>query len=130
MSTQSCRGPAPGFQQRPDHTIVIEPTAHTVRVRSGDLVIAESDGALTLHEGNYPAVHYIPTADVRDGLLVDSDTSTYCPFKGRARYWHLALPDGRRIEDAAWGYPEPYDEMIELRDRLSFYSTKVEIAAD
>ncbi len=125
MSAQN--GPAPGFAKHPEHQIVLEPTSERVRVSAGDSIIADSLGAITVHEANYPPVQYLPLEDVRSNLLVDSDRQTYCPFKGKARYWHIALPDGGQIDDAVWGYPEPYAEMIELEHRVAFYPNKVEI---
>ena len=43
--------------------------------------------ALTLQEASYPAVQYIPLADVDPAVLAKTDDETYCPFKGDASYY-------------------------------------------
>ena len=56
----------------PDHPITITPTGGRVVVTVGGRVIADSHKALTLKESTYPAVHYIPRADVDMALLARS----------------------------------------------------------
>ena len=46
------------------HPITVEPTGRRVVVALGGDVLAETDRALTLREAGYPAVQYIPRADV------------------------------------------------------------------
>jgi len=57
---------------------------------------------------------------VKMGELERSGTTTQCPFKGTACYFHLKLDRGR-LRDAAWSYESPYDEHLALKDRLAFY---------
>ena len=86
----------PVLQPSARHPITIEPTKGRVVVRVGDQVVADSRHALTLQESTYPAVQYIPMADVDQGVLRRTDTSTYCPFKGDASYYSV------RPRPAAW----------------------------
>src|SRR5262245_3466633 len=90
------------------HPITVEPTGKHVTVRVNGEVVAESDGALTLQESTYPAVQYIPLADVVADRLRPSDTETYCPFKGEASYYHVVTSAGGTVEDAIWTYEKPY----------------------
>ena len=60
----------------PDHPITIEPTGQHVRVRAGDVVIADTTQALTLKEANYPAVLYIPRADTKLDLVTKTARTT------------------------------------------------------
>ncbi len=41
-------------------------------------------------------------SDVRMDLLRPSETSTACPYKGWAEYWHVAV-GGQVHEDLVWG---------------------------
>ena len=86
--------PRPVLQPTAEHPITIEPTQGRVVVRVGDQVVADSRQALTLQESTYPAVQYIPMADVDQSVLRRTDTSTYCPFKGDASYYSVQTPGG------------------------------------
>lgn len=117
--------PAPGFRDRPEHAITLEPMAATVRVVFAGRTVAESARALLVRETGYRPVLYFPHADVRLDLAEPGERRTYCPFKGEARYWSLAA-DGRRAEDAIWSYETPYDEMHALAGHCAFYWDRVD----
>ena len=77
--------------------------------------IAQSD-ATVMVEGN----HYFPPDAVDFDLLRPSDTTTICPWKGTAHYFHVVV-NGDEIPDAAWYYPEPKPAAAEIRDRVAFW---------
>jgi uncharacterized protein (DUF427 family) len=120
--------PAPGFQHNPDKLITIEPYIGTVTVRAGDTIIASSTKARVLNEAPYPAVFYIPFADIDFGKLRGTEHSSHCPYKGDASYWS-ALPAGETGQNAMWAYERPFDEMTEIRNHGAFYTSKVSIEA-
>ncbi|TGQ66922.1 MAG: DUF427 domain-containing protein [Mesorhizobium sp.] len=120
--------PAPGFQRNPDKVITIEPYKGTVIVRAGGTVIASSANAKVLAESPYPAVFYVPFADIDFDKLSATDRSTHCPYKGDASYWSV-LPAGETGKDAMWAYRRPFDEMLEIGDHGAFYASKVSIEA-
>ena len=80
-----------------------------------DTVIAESDDTVVV-EGN----HYFPTESLDRQLITDSDTTTFCPWKGTAHYYNLTV-DGDTNVDAIWYYPEPKDAAAEIRGRVAFW---------
>ena len=82
----------PVRQPTADHPITVEPTGKHVTVRVNGEVVADTDDALTLQESTYPAVQYIPMRDVAQNVLKSSGTTTYCPYKGDASYYHVARP--------------------------------------
>ena len=90
-----------------EHPITVEPTGKHVTVRVNGEVVAETDDALTLQESTYPAVHYIPLHDVVEDVLTSSGTSTYCPYKGDASYYHVTTAAGDTVEDVIWTYSSP-----------------------
>ena len=59
-------------------------------------VIAESEKTLQI-EGN----HYFPADAVDRNFLSDSQTNTFCSWKGTASYFNLEV-DGKQNRDAAW----------------------------
>jgi uncharacterized protein (DUF427 family) len=108
-----------------DHPIAIEPSSDHVIVRFGGEVIADSTRALTLREGKYPPVHYIPRADARMGRLTKTDHHTGCPYKGEASYFTIKA-GGRTAENAVWTYETPFDAVGEIKEYLAFYPDRVD----
>ncbi|MFD5894802.1 DUF427 domain-containing protein [Streptomyces sp. NPDC060366] len=102
------------------HTITVEQGTERVRVVRDGQVVAESRRPLLLHETGLPVRYYLPPQDVRTELLSASDTTTHCPFKGDASYW--SLPGA---PDLVWAYPEPKDEVAQIKDHFCFYETEV-----
>ncbi len=87
----------------------------TIRASWNGAVLAESDRTV-LVEGN----QYFPAEDVVMELLDDSQSSSYCPWKGDASYFSVVV-DGKRNEDAAWYYPEPYDAAKDIKGYVAFW---------
>jgi uncharacterized protein (DUF427 family) len=113
----------------PDHPITITPSGDHVVVRSGEATIADSRSTLVLHEANYPPVRYIPLADVDRSQLVESELTTYCPYKGDASYYSIA-PDAERGTDAVWFYDDPRPAVAEIKDHVAFYPDRVEFSVE
>jgi uncharacterized protein (DUF427 family) len=111
------------------HPITVAPTGRTVRVLAGDQVIAETTSALTLQESTYPPVLYVPLADVDPGVLSETDTMTYCPYKGEAHYYTVTTPEGS-VEDAGWTYPEAYESVASIRGHVAWYPDRVRVEVD
>jgi uncharacterized protein (DUF427 family) len=128
MTTQEPRIPGP------DHPVTIETTGVRVVAFVGTHVIADTNRALTMREANYPPVYYIPLEDADQTLLVASVTQTFCPYKGDASYYSIALKDGRGTErlltDAVWSYREPYDSVASIAGHIAFYTDRVEVVTD
>ena len=120
----------PVLEPTAEHPITIEPTQGRVVVRVGDTVVANTDHALTLQESTYPAVQYIPLADVDQSLLRPSDTASYCPFKGDASYYSVETPDGATVTDAIWTYEQPYAAVSEIKDHVAFYADRASVTVD
>lgn len=109
----------------PDHPIAIEPHAERIRVRVGNIVVADTMRALALREASYPVVYYIPREDADMSLLTATDHSTHCPYKGDASYFTITV-DGRDAVNAVWSYQQPYPAMAAIKDYLAFYPNRVD----
>lgn len=98
-----------------------------VIVRVGDEVVAESRRPTMVFETGLPPRTYLPAEDVRQDLLVASDTVSECPYKGTTSRYHSIRVGDRLIEDAIWVYDEPLDEVTPIAGLLAFYDEKVTI---
>lgn len=103
----------------------VEPSSRRVRVVVGDVTIADSTRAVRVLETSHPPVWYIPPEDVRMDLLDNSQTSTFCEYKGTASYWTLQSGDCT-IDDVAWSYEQPIPAFEMLRGYLAFYPGRVD----
>ncbi len=72
---------------------------------------------------------YVHPDQVRTDLLEQSDTQTYCPYKGTASYWSARIGDAL-VRDVAWSYEDPLPESAPLGRFLSFDETRVSVAHD
>jgi uncharacterized protein (DUF427 family) len=110
-----------------EHPITITPTGKHVTVRVNGEVVAETDAALTLQESTYPAVQYVPLADVVGSVLRRSDNTTYCPYKGEANYYHVTTGASDTVDDAIWTYEQPYPAVGEIVGHVAFYANKADV---
>jgi uncharacterized protein (DUF427 family) len=108
------------------HHITVDDVDDTVRVEVDGTVVAESLRARVLREGTIVPRYYFPREDVKHELLVESDLSTNCPFKGNASYWSLLL-DEKRYDGLVWSYQEPIAGMESITGLLSFFNERVDI---
>jgi uncharacterized protein (DUF427 family) len=110
------------------HPITIEPTKGRVQVRVNGELVADTTTALELQEATLPAVQYIPFSDVVQDVLIRTDTSTYCPFKGDASYYSVTTASGETVDDVIWTYEEPYPAVAAIAGHVAFYPNKAEIS--
>ena len=78
-------------------------------------VIAQSNETVKL-EGNY----YFPPGSVMTQFLRDSSTHTTCSWKGTASYYDIVIDDSTN-KDAAWYYPEPKQEALNIKSYVAFW---------
>jgi uncharacterized protein (DUF427 family) len=109
----------------PDHPITIETNPSRVIVSVAATEIANSERALLLREAAYPAVIYIPREDADMALLVRTEHTTYCPYKGECSYYSVPL-GGEKSVNAVWTYEKPYPAVAQIKGHLAFYANRVD----
>jgi uncharacterized protein (DUF427 family) len=108
--------------------ITVTPFSGRVVVTYQGALVADTQAALQLREGSYPATFYIPRADCKMVHFIETDLKTTCPHKGTARYWTLSNKDGTS-ENAVWGYDNPFQQVAAIDEHVAFYPNRVDIQA-
>lgn len=100
-----------------------------VIVRAGDVLVARTVRALRILETASPPTFYLPLDDVTPGVLVPAAGSSYCEWKGRARYWTVRAGE-RTFERVGWSYPEPSPGFEAIARAVAFYASTLECLVD
>jgi uncharacterized protein (DUF427 family) len=115
----------PGYRRNPEHQVLLEHGPGRVRVVFNGETVAETDDVITVRETGYGPVYYLARSGARMERFERTGHHTHCPFKGDASYFTLSV-GGRTAENAVWSYERPYDEVMDLKDRLAFYPDRVD----
>src|SRR5688572_12266761 len=108
------------------HRITTRPSTRHVRVERDGRLLAESNRAVELDETGLPTRYYLPRDDVRTDLLVPSDTTSHCPFKGDATYF-----SADDAQDAFWVYESPSEEdALPIAGMLAPWPGRVDVIVD
>jgi len=100
-----------------------------VRVEIDGVTVADSVRPHILFETHLPPRYYLPLSDVRTELLIPSDTTSHCPYKGTAGYWSVDAGHGVH-PDLVWIYRSPLPESQKVAGLACFYNEKVDIYLD
>jgi uncharacterized protein (DUF427 family) len=103
----------------------LEPTDEHVVVVFNGVTIADTRRAFRVLETSHPPNYYIPAEDVMMDRLVPNNKTSYCEWKGQARYFDV-VDGSRRAESAAWYYEDPTNGFVSLRNYVAFYAGRVE----
>jgi uncharacterized protein (DUF427 family) len=103
----------------------LEKIGARLRVIFNAHTIADTTAGYRVLETSHPPVYYIPPDDIARQYLLDAPGSSWCEFKGHAKYWSLDV-DGRTSERAAWSYPSPSPPFNDIAGHLAFYASRVD----
>ena len=87
----------------PYKRIDIRQSSRKIRVEVDGVLVAESSWAKHLYETGLPVRYYLPQTSVKHELLRPSDTRTWCPYKGHAKYFDIII-NGETKKDLVWWY--------------------------
>jgi len=106
----------------------VVPCVHRIRVEFGGELLADSERALRVLETSHPPTIYLPPEDVRADLLeFGGARTTWCEFKGIARYVDARVGD-LHVAAVGWTYAAPTRGYEALRDHIAFYPGRVDAA--
>lgn len=103
----------------------IERTGKRIEVALNGVVIAATSRAWRVLETSHPPVYYIPPDDLKQDCLVEAQRTSFCEWKGSARYVDLRVGD-RVARAAGWYYPAPSPGFEPIRNHVSFYAGRVD----
>lgn len=99
----------------------LEDTSKHIQVIFNGVVIADTRRAKRVLETSHPPVYYLPPDDIRMEYLNATAGSSFCEWKGVARYFDLQV-NGRRTERVGWSYPNPTQSFAAIKDYVAFYA--------
>lgn len=104
----------------PPHKLLFHPFRRRVRARFAGRTVLDTRAGMLLHETALLPMLYVPLTDFDADLLVPTEHSTHCPFKGDAAYYCMQVDD-RVAENAVWSYPTPNADVSWLAGYASLY---------
>lgn len=109
----------------------LEPARRRVRVLTPDgrtiadvppAAPGEPVRAWRVLETSHPPTYYVARDAVADDALAGGEGTSWCEWKGRARYVDVLAADGSvLVPQAAWYYPDPTPGWEDLTGALAFY---------
>jgi len=100
---------------------VAEPTDAHIVIEHGGRVIVDTRNAVRVLETSHPPNYYIPPADIAEGVLRRAGGSSFCEWKGAAKYWDVVVDDDV-LERVGWSYPNPTPGFAILANYVAFYA--------
>ncbi|MGZ8751291.1 MAG: DUF427 domain-containing protein [Pseudonocardia sp.] len=98
----------------------LEPTDELVEIVLGGRTIASTRAALRVLETSHPPTYYVPAHAFAEGSLVPAAGTSFCEWKGSARYFDVVSGDVRAPR-AAWAYPDPTPGFRTIVDHVAVY---------
>ena len=96
-----------------------------VTIDLGGIRILDTTDVVRVLETSHPPVYYLPIADFEDGALMPAPGSSFCEWKGAARYLDVRGASCV-VARAAWNYPDPAAGFGLLADRVAVYAGEMD----
>jgi uncharacterized protein (DUF427 family) len=117
------------YPPNPYHRVDCRPTKRRLRVDVAGTTLVDTDDTVIVFETALEPRLYVDPAYVRTDLLRQTNTSTYCNYKGPATYWS-AVVGGTEIVDVAWSYLDPPPESLPIKGFFSFDAARAAVVAE
>ena len=119
---------APGRPTRPPESVWDYPRPPRAEaddrravLRHGGVVVADTTDLVRILETSHPPTFYLPRSAFGT-YLHPARRTTFCEWKGTARYIDVIVPGVAPLRDVGWWYPEPDRRYPQLRDRVAVYA--------
>ncbi|MGD1949936.1 MAG: DUF427 domain-containing protein [Leptolyngbyaceae cyanobacterium] len=127
MLSQRRITPGPGQESVWDYPRppALEDSPKRIKIVFNDNVIVDSQQTKRVLETSHPPVYYIPPADIAMDCLSEAPGTSFCEWKGRARYYTVTVGD-RVAARVAWCYPTPTERFASLANYVAFYPSAMD----
>jgi uncharacterized protein (DUF427 family) len=103
----------------------LERSTRRVRVVLGGETIVDTTEAWRVLETFHPPSWYLPPEAFRPGSLRPASGSSFCEWKGHARYFDL-IGGGASALRSAWCYPDPTPAFAAIAGHVALYAGRVD----
>jgi uncharacterized protein (DUF427 family) len=108
----------------------LEKTAKHVQVHFHGKLIADTHQAQRILETSHPPNYYIPPEDIKKEFFKEARGTSFCEWKGQAKYYTIDDGAGHVAQKAAWYYPEPVSRYEAIKDHVAFYPSQFDCTVD
>lgn len=98
-----------------------EPTPRQIVIVHKGVTLVDTRAAWRTLETSHPPTYYIPQEHIAMAHLMPNAGTSFCEWKGQARYWDVVIGDTRLV-GAGWSYPSPSPAFAGIRDHIAFYA--------
>lgn len=117
------------YPPNPYHRVDCRTTKRRLRVEVADARLVDTDDTVIVFETALDPRLYVHPAHVRREALRQSNTWSYCNYKGYATYWSAVVGDVE-IPDVAWCYLDPPSESRPITGFFSFDAARAAVVAE
>lgn len=103
----------------------LESVSKRIRIEFNGETVADTIRGWRVLETSHPPTYYIPLEDFRQEFLVSEVGSSYCEWKGHAKYYSVRVGE-KTAEDAGWYYPNPTGIFTPIKDAVAVYAGKMD----
>ncbi|MEM0910159.1 MAG: DUF427 domain-containing protein [Pseudomonadota bacterium] len=96
-----------------------------IQVVFNDEVIADTTQAFRILETSHPPVYYIPMDDCKLKYFIASNNSSFCEWKGKARYFHLRVKE-KQEDNVIWQYSDPVSRFKAIANCIAVYPSRMD----
>ena len=117
------------YPPNPYHRVDCRPTNRGLRVAVAATPLVDTVDTVIVFETALEPRLYVRPSVVRTDLMRQTDTSTYCNYKGYATYWSAVIGD-TVVDDVAWSYDDPPPECLPIKGYFSFDTARADVVAE
>ena len=92
-----------------------------IRIVFNGISIIDTNDIYRVLETSHPPTYYLPIPQFKPGVLEVNSASSFCEFKGMARYYDIQSGD-KKVIKAAWQYPEASGIYKPMQNYVAVYA--------